>query len=98
TSLACLTDRQDYNIKELAQELFQVIQQEYLNLYKEGAQYQLNRYNALLFWRGEERPFLVDGIKKTGIIQQVSNDGKLLVLLEDTLREFDIKEITHLIT
>jgi len=51
-----------------------------------------------LFWRGEERPFLVDGTKKTGIIQQVSNDGKLLVLLEDTLREFDIKEITHLIT
>ena len=75
-----------------------MIQQEYLNLYKEGAKYQLNRYNALLFWRGEERPFLVDGSKKTGIIQQVSNDGKLLVLLEDTLREFDIKEITHLIT
>ena len=98
TSLACLTDRQDYNIKALAQELFQVIQQEYLTLYKEGAQYQLSRYNALLFWKGEERPFLIDGIKKTGIIQRVSDDGKLCVLLEDTLHEFDIKEITHLIT
>jgi BirA family biotin operon repressor/biotin-[acetyl-CoA-carboxylase] ligase len=69
-----------------------VIQQEYLTLYKEGAQYQLSRYNALLFWKGEERPFLIDGIKKTGIIQQVS-DEETMVLLEDTLREFDIKEI-----
>ncbi|MGE8424782.1 MAG: biotin--[acetyl-CoA-carboxylase] ligase, partial [Sphingobacterium siyangense] len=98
TSLACLTDRQDYNSKALAQELFQVIQQEYLTLYNEGAEYQLSRYNALLFWKGEERPFLIDGIKKTGIIQRVSGEGKLCVLLEDTLREFDIKEITHLIT
>jgi GTP cyclohydrolase II len=45
-----------------------------------------------LFWKGEERPFLIDGIKKTGIIQQVSDEGSY-GSMEDTLREFDIKEI-----
>jgi len=98
TSLACLTDRQNYNIKELAQELFQFIQQEYQTLDKQGSQHQLDRYNELLFWKGKEKSFLIAGTKKMGIIQQVSMDGKLLVLVENTLQEFDIKEITHLIT
>lgn len=98
TSLASLTGREDYNIKDLAHELFQAIQQEYQILHDQGPKHQLSRYNELLFWKGEEKPFLIDGIKKTGIIQRVSGEGKLCVLLEDTLREFDIKEITHLIT
>jgi len=98
TSLASLTGRQDYSIKDLAHELFSFIQQEYQTLNTQGWQYQLSRYNEMLFWKGEEKPFLIAGIKKMGIIQQVNIDGKLIVRLENKLREFDIKEITHLIT
>ena len=98
TSLACLTDQTDYDIKDLANELYQRIQLEYLNLFHKGSHYQLNKYNELLFWKGEEKPFLIAGTKQTGIIQQVSAEGKLKILLDNRLQEFDIKEITHLIS
>jgi len=97
TSLATLTNREDYNVKELAKELFLSIQQEYQTL-KQGLQRQLERYNQLLLWKGEEKPFLIDGIQKNGIIQGVSIDGKLQVLTEGKLQKFDIKEIKHLIS
>jgi len=98
TSLASLTNRQDYVIKDVAYDLFQYIQQEYQTLFDKGWQYQLNHYNELLFWKGQEKPFLIAGEKKMGVIQKVSIDGKLHVLIDKTLQEFNIKEITHDIT
>lgn len=98
TSLACITGKHDYIIKTLAIELFNQIQQEYLYLYTQGYQTQLDRYNDFLFWKGQEKQFLVSGVTKTGIIQGVEIDGKLQVSFDSNTQKFDIKEITHLIT
>ena len=98
TSLAVLTGKTNYVIKDLAMELFQSIQQEYNNLFSQSWSQLLAYYNELLFWKGQERPFLVAGEEKQGIIQAVGIDGRLQVLIEDKLQQFEIKEISHLIS
>ena len=98
TSLAVLTDKADYVIKDLAVELFESIQQEYNNLSTQSWQSILDHYNESLFWRDQERPFLVAGEKKTGIIKAVGIDGQLQVLIDNKLQKFNIKEISHLIS
>lgn len=98
TSLSTLTDRDDYVIKDLAVELFASLQTEYNTLYTQSWRFQLDHYNELLFWKGEEKPFLVAGEKKTGIIKAVGIDGQLQVLIDNKLHKFNIKEISHLIS
>jgi len=98
TSLSILTDKVDYVIKDLAPELFASIQTEYNTLYTQSWRSQLDHYNELLFWKGEEKPFLVAGEKKTGIIKAVGIDGQLQVLIDNKLQKFNIKEISHLIS
>lgn len=97
TSLANLTDKQDYLIKELATELFKSIQHEYYALFTQGWTFQLDHYNELLFWKNQQKKFLIAGVEKQGVIQRVEMDGKLQVLIEQQIRKYDIKEITHVI-
>ncbi|WP_343562448.1 biotin--[acetyl-CoA-carboxylase] ligase [Sphingobacterium sp.] len=98
TSLAVLTNRADYVIRDLATELFESIQKEYNNLFTQSWQSILNRYNESLFWRDQKRQFLIAGEKKTGIIKAVEIDGRLQVLIDGKLQQFEIKEISHLIS
>lgn len=97
TSLANLTGKQDYIVKELATELFKSIQHEYYTLFTQGWKFQLDHYNELLFWKNQQRKFLIAGIEKQGVIQRVERDGKLHVLIDQHILKFDIKEIAHVI-
>lgn len=98
TSLSNLTDKAHYVIKDLAVELFASIQKEYNTLFTHSWQPQLNCYNELLFWKDQEKPFLVAGEKKMGMIKTVGIDGQLQILIDDKLQKFNIKEISHIIS
>lgn len=98
TSLAVLTNQANHPIKALAVELFEYIQLAYTNLFTQTWPATLEHYNKLLFWKDQEKPFLVAGEKKTGRIKAVGIDGQLQVLIDNKLQKFNIKEISHLIS
>lgn len=95
TSLALIFGK-EVNIEELLITIVNQFKLNYSKLKQVDANYFWNKYHQKLFRKDKPSVFL-DKNKKLfqAIIQRVTYDGKLELLLEDdTLKIFDIKEIT----
>ena len=96
TSLKSLTNK-DYDIFETAEEITKKIQEKYQQL-DELMQVFWDKYHEKLFKKDKPLAFEdVNNNRFMGIIQGVTHDGKLQVMLEDdSVTFFNIKEIQML--
>ncbi len=89
--------QKDSDIRELLSELCGYIEREYLTLKGGGHEMQLASYKQHLYRLGELHPFLVDGVKVTGILSGVTESGRLMIDFNGYVVDFDIKEVSFLI-
>lgn len=89
--------QQVYDVEVMAKDFIKVLKL-HLILFPERAEEAWMRYNELLFKRGKPAAFeLADGTRFMGIIQTVTRDGKLAVLLnDDNVVYYDLKEVKML--
>jgi len=85
----------NFNIDEILQSLLQKLEYRFLNLKKDDFDTYKREYETLLFRKNKPSTFLnVKGDSFVGIIQSITNEGKLQVLLEDeVISDYDLKEI-----
>ncbi len=85
----------DYDKEIILNEIIKSIQNNIVELEKNNKKQLWESYNDKLFKKGKIMPFEnKENQKFMGIIQKVSNDGKLQLLIEnDVIKEFEIKEI-----
>ena len=95
SSLKLIT-KKDYNHDLILGTIIETIKKNILQIDKSDLLWE--NYNNLLFKKGVIMPFEnKKGNKFMGIIQEVSRNGKLKLLLEnDIIEQFDVKEITML--
>ena len=86
--------QQVYDVEAMAEDFIKVLKL-HLILFPERAEEAWMRYNELLFKRGKPAAFeSADGTRFMGIIQTVTRDGKLAVLLnDDSVVYYDLKEV-----
>ena len=96
SSLAVICDRQ-FDRDKLLQSIGSAVEKNII-IWKSRSSLFNSRYRNYLFKVGVPMPFEDhNGIKFMGIIQSVSNIGKLEILIEDdSIVEFDIKEVKML--
>lgn len=93
SSMAVATAR-EFDKNEVLTAVLNSIKQNILKLQDNGAAVLWQDYHDKLFKKGVPMPFEADGNRFMGIIQGVSENGYLQVLLEnDTIAEFGLKEI-----
>jgi BirA family biotin operon repressor/biotin-[acetyl-CoA-carboxylase] ligase len=96
TSLA-LSSGHTFDLDEIADLLFECLEQRYLQL-KAGQSAQIrSAYESLLYRRGVETDFTdtVTGTNFTGIVLGVTDAGQLRVLTEQGERAFEVKQIAY---
>ena len=88
----------EYDLDELISKIYLQIKRNYENLIANKTEFLWENYHQNLFKKGVPMPFEAEnGTKFMGIIQGVTKEGKLEILLEDdSLKTFGIKEITIL--
>mgnify|MGYP001221651704 FL=1 len=86
--------QQVYDVEAMAKDFIKALKL-HLILFPERAEEAWMRYDELLFKRGKPAAFeLANGTRFMGIIQTVTRDGKLSVLLnDDTEVYYDLKEV-----
>lgn len=94
SSLKLLTGK-TFNLDQLLREFQAVLKQVFLELDEKGAFEMKKKYENVLFRKDKPSTFKEnDGKLFMGIIQGVSNEGKLVVTIEDDIKkEFDLKAI-----
>ncbi len=97
SSLKSLTGK-TFNLDQLLVELQSVLKQTFLELDEKGAFEMQKKYENVLFRKDKPSTFKdKDGNLFMGFIKGVSNEGRLVVTLEDDIKkEFDLKEISLL--
>ena len=97
SSLKSLTGK-TFNLDQLLVELQSVLKQTFFELDEKGAFEMQKKYENVLFRKDKPSTFKdKDGNLFMGFIKGVSNEGKLVVTLEDDIKkEFDLKEISLL--
>jgi len=95
SSLKLLTGK-TFNLDQLLAEFQSVLKQIFLELDEKGVVEIQKKYENVLFRKGKPSTFKDnDGNLFMGFIQGVSNEGRLVVTLEDDIKkEFDLKEIS----
>jgi len=88
---------EDYDIKNITQEIFNYIETEYKFIKSQEIEQQLIAYNERLFRKDEKSSFLIDNIEQSGVIKEVCLDGKLIVALDTETKSFNYNEIKILI-
>ncbi len=85
----------NFNIEEVLHSLLLRLEKRFLNLETSNFDILKKEYEHLLFRKNKPSTFLdAEGNSFVGIIQSVTNQGKLQVLLEDeVISVFDLKEI-----
>ncbi|MBQ0733462.1 biotin--[acetyl-CoA-carboxylase] ligase [Aquimarina celericrescens] len=85
----------NFNIEEVLHSLLLKLENRFLNLETSNFDILKKEYERLLFRKNKPSTFLdAEGNSFVGIIQSVTNQGKLQVLLEDeVVSVFDLKEI-----
>ena len=85
----------EYDLDELISKIYLQIKRNYENLIANKTEFLWENYHQNLFKKGVPMPFEAEnGTKFMGIIQGVTKEGKLEILLEDdSLKTFGIKEI-----
>jgi|APLak6261699823_1056247.scaffolds.fasta_scaffold15071_1 BirA family biotin operon repressor/biotin-[acetyl-CoA-carboxylase] ligase len=83
-----------YDVEAMAKDFIKSLKL-HLILFPERAEEAWTRYDELLFKRGKPAAFeLADGTRFMGMIQTVTRDGKLAVLLnDDSVVYYDLKEV-----
>mgnify|MGYP006203459067 FL=1 len=83
-----------YDVEAMAKDFIKSLKL-HLILFPERAEEAWTRYDELLFKRGKPAAFeLADGTRFMGMIQTVTRDGKLAVLLnDDSVFYYDLKEV-----
>lgn len=85
----------EFDLNELFSQLLQKIEARYLQL-KAGEFDRLKyEYEQHLYWRDEVHDFVVNEESVSGIIETVSEEGKLEVLIDGKLKQFAFKEISY---
>ncbi|MFP9114219.1 biotin--[acetyl-CoA-carboxylase] ligase [Flavobacterium sp. RHBU_3] len=93
SSMAVAASR-EFDKNEVLTAVLNSIKQNILKLQDNGAAVLWQDYHDMLFKKGVPMPFEADGNRFMGIIQGVSENGYLQVLLEnDTIVEYGLKEI-----
>ena len=54
-------------------------------------------YSEKLYLKDKVAPFEIEGKKQMGIIRKINNTGELVLEIEDSVRNFKMKEIEFLI-
>ncbi|MBQ4820471.1 biotin--[acetyl-CoA-carboxylase] ligase [Aquimarina sp. MMG016] len=90
-----LVSGQNFNIEEVLNLLLKNIENGFSKLNPLNFKYLRDEYHSLLFRKNKPSTFLdTEGNSFVGIIQAITNEGKLQVLLEDEiLEDYDLKEI-----
>ena len=83
----------DSNIPELLSDLCHYLDDAYRTLERGEHDTQRNQYRQLLYRLGENHPFLVDGVRVTGMLQGVTEEGRALINFNGHVVDFDIKEL-----
>ncbi len=84
---------QDYELDRLLKQLCRSIEARYLQLKAEKKDLLNNDYEKLLYRLNEEHTFEVEHKIVKGMIRGVTPSGRLLLELEEGVREFDLKEV-----
>lgn len=86
--------QQVYDVEAMAKDFIKALKL-HLILFPERAEEAWKRYDELLFKRGKPAAFeFADGTRFMGIIQKVTREGKLAVLLnDDSVVYYDLKEV-----
>jgi BirA family biotin operon repressor/biotin-[acetyl-CoA-carboxylase] ligase len=86
--------QQVYDVEAMAKDFIKVLKV-HLILFPERAEEAWMRYDELLFKRGKPAAFeFANGTRFMGIIQKVTREGKLAVLLnDDSVVYYDLKEV-----
>jgi len=97
SSLKLLTGK-SFNLDNLLKEFQKELKQTFLALHEKGALEMQRSYEKVLFRKDKPSTFMdTQGNKFMGYVRGVSNDGRLIVSLEDNSRkEFDMKAISLL--
>jgi BirA family transcriptional regulator, biotin operon repressor / biotin---[acetyl-CoA-carboxylase] ligase len=87
-----------FNLDEVLHVLIKYLKYYFMLLRKEEFDFLYKEYESFLFRKDKPSTFVdAEGLLFSGIIKNVSIKGSLLVLLEDNIvKEFDLKEITLL--
>ncbi len=92
-SLRTITGR-EYQLEDVLELLLQKLEDQWPQLNEDSLDKTKTEYESVLYRRGELSTFeLPDGKVATGIIQGVSDSGRLLVELQNSTQSFDLKEI-----
>jgi BirA family transcriptional regulator, biotin operon repressor / biotin---[acetyl-CoA-carboxylase] ligase len=94
TSLKQITGA-DYDVVLMAKELSMLLQKNFRQLDKPD--YVLNNYNALLYKKDEMVSFRQNGATFTGIVKNVTKDGKLVLVREGKEKTFITGELEWII-
>jgi len=87
----------DCELTELLTDLCGHIERSYRGLKSGIYDAQLAFYTQHLYRRGALHPFLVEGVRVSGVLSGVTESGRLQVDFNGHLVDFDIKEITFVI-
>jgi BirA family biotin operon repressor/biotin-[acetyl-CoA-carboxylase] ligase len=96
TSMANATGK-NFDLNQLLNTLLENLEQRYLQLRAGKLPALKNEYLDTLFGRGELRTFLSQGKKIEGIIEDVNENGELLVSVDSKQFKYSLKEITFLL-
>lgn len=83
----------DSNIPELLSDLCKYLSEAYQALKNGGHETQLTQYKQHLYRLGESCPFLIDGVRVTGTLHGVTEEGRLLIDFDGHVADFDVKEV-----
>jgi len=87
----------DCQVSDLLADLCRHIEREYGALKSGNSDTTLADYRQQLYRLGEQHPYSVDGVTVQGILQGVSETGRLQIDFDGHLAEFDIKEIAFVV-
>ncbi len=87
----------DCQVPELLPDLCKHIEREYIALKTSRFDTVLTAYKQRLYGLGKLRQYLVEGINVSGVLQGVSETGRLHIDFNGHVVDFDIKEITFVI-
>jgi BirA family biotin operon repressor/biotin-[acetyl-CoA-carboxylase] ligase len=95
TSLSLLLQRQ-LDLNDMLEMLLGNLESRYLQLKQNKESAMKEEYLSLLYWKDEERTFRSADFEFQGIIQGIDESGRLEVNIADSVKSFDLKEITYI--
>jgi len=84
-----------FNLETLLHEVLEELSNNFISYTKNSFTPLKERFEKILFRNKKPSTFTAEGLDFTGIIQGVTDEGKLIVMLEDAvIKTFDLKEIS----